>query len=271
MFAEELDISIGDPPELNISYFEQWLQGKSLNSDDNLIISSSDFTTNGPKFVGSFRPYDIKLQTLSKMEKADQYRLFNQLEHYLSYPLILAPHLKIWFQISPPIQEILIKKYYSYDDSVMKEIILKKLPKSRKDLDDISETTKYPLISVTRQSENIKRIYQMFEESKQFQGNLIKYLEANFLLPINLCQRYASVTFLIYSKFNLTLKKKLSKIPCISLENCASVIMALLLPDNVIFNSVAVTHTSECTSLYIPGKIIFLLCLILILILIHIN
>jgi len=95
------------------------------------------------------------------------------------------------------------------------------------------------------------------------------YLEANFLLPINLCQRYASVTFLIYSKFNLTLKKKLSKIPCISLENCASVIMALLLSDNVIFNSVAVTHTSECTSLYIPGKIIFFLCLILIRILIN--
>lgn len=244
-FTEVIDITISDPPELNFILFDQWLAGKSINSDD-ISPLDLDFTPRGPKFVGNYSITEVSLNRLHRLNKADQYRMFNHLEHYLSSPLLLTPHLKIWFQIANSTQEKLIEKYYTYNGSVMKEVIYKKLAKSRKDLDDISVATRLPLMSVTRQSDNIKRMYTLLEETKQFQGNLIKFVETIYLLPMELCRQYASLLFLLYSKFNLTSKKTLLKIPCLNIERCASVIIALLLPDSDSFDLVARKYSREC-------------------------
>ena len=155
----------------------------------------------------------------------------------------------------------------------MREIVNRKLAKSRKDLEDISEATDISVLRVTRQSginqsfanvllccflhlhllihsawlisifmyvvDNIKRMYSYLEEDKQFKGNLIKFVETNFLLSRNLCRRYACLLFFLYSKFNITSKKRLLKLSCFAVENSCALIIAFMLPDSMQFNRVS--------------------------------
>lgn len=149
--TEDVDIIITDPPILNLRYFDQWLQDSSLKasslSPDESESLNWEVTWRGPKFVGQ-NITDAK--ALHSYEKANQYRLFAHLEHYFSVPYILTPHLEIWFQIPAVVQKKLIEKYYTYDDSLMREILNKKLAKSRKELDDVQE-----VLSSSGQSRNL--------------------------------------------------------------------------------------------------------------------
>lgn len=52
----------------------------------------------------------------------------------------------------------MVEKYHELDDSVLREIIGKRVTsKTRKDLDDVSELTRVPLRSCRRQYDNIRR------------------------------------------------------------------------------------------------------------------
>ena len=132
---------------------------------------------------------ESRLAALAQAEVLDQFRMFKNFEHYLLFPKYLSPQLVSWYQIPPHIKTSLIEKYYSYDDAVMREVVNKKLAKSRKDLEEISESTSCPVLRVTRQSENLKRIYTYLEEDRQFRGNIIRLVENVFLLPVSLCRR----------------------------------------------------------------------------------
>ena len=87
--------------------------------------------------------------------------------------------------------------------------------------------------------DNIKRMYSYLEEDKQFKGNLIKFVETNFLLSRNLCRRYACLLFFLYSKFNITSKKRLLKLSCVAVEKSCALIIAFILPDSMQFNKVS--------------------------------
>jgi len=47
--------------------------------------------------------------------------------------------------VPPPTQHTMIAYYWSLDDTVVREIVYKRLTKSRKDLDDVADATGYPL------------------------------------------------------------------------------------------------------------------------------
>lgn len=52
----------------------------------------------------------------------------------------------------------MVERYHELDDSVLREILGKKVTsKTRKDLDDVSELTNVPLRSCHRQYDNIQR------------------------------------------------------------------------------------------------------------------
>ena len=149
-FVEEIDITIGDPPILDLKVFDSWLSGdlrssSSFSSFSSFSSSSSSFNQplyehehtsvdkrvmgdgsddpivfRGPTFYdtdGAILDRNISesvLASLYQKEKLDQYRLFNHLEHYFSFPMILTPHLGIWFQLPQYIQNSFIEKYYDY-------------------------------------------------------------------------------------------------------------------------------------------------------------
>lgn len=73
-------------------------------------------------------------------EVADQYRMFELLEHFLCQPLLLKGYGQLLLQIFPDTQNYVIERYWKLDDVVVKEVVWRRLTKSRKDLDDVAES-----------------------------------------------------------------------------------------------------------------------------------
>jgi hypothetical protein len=233
---ELLDVVICDPLEFDEMMFNCWLEGKKpeetvtirIKHYRNMMIqsTSNNLNENDLKF-------DNQTIDLLKHEVIDHYRSYEILEHYICQPYLLSRQLMI--QI--PQNNILwiIEKYYILDDNVVREMLGKRFSKNRKDLDDISESTHLPLVKVTRQFDNLKRIYSSLEDTKQFQCNFYEFIENQFVLPVIYIRKYTCLLFLILGKFALTSKKRFNKIPILSLELCAAVTMATLLSDSTTF------------------------------------
>lgn len=116
-----------------------------------------------------------------KEEINDLYNSFEILEHYLRRPMLLSCQYII--QFNDNIIKEIIEKYYELNDVIVRELLNKRFSKNRKDLDDIAESCKLPVIRVRRQFDNLKNISSMIEEYKQFQCNILSFIEVNFVLP----------------------------------------------------------------------------------------
>lgn len=150
----------------------------------------------------------------------DQYRNFQLLEKLLHSPTQLSEQ---WtFQITPKTRKVLIDKYYSFDDGVIREILGKKLSgRNRKDLDDVSEKTGVGLKSCRRQFDNVKRVYKTIEDMN---GSLIQNISVHFLLPEQLAKKYAAVVYIANNRFE-TNKRKLHYLKFDDFLHCACEMM----------------------------------------------
>ena len=150
----------------------------------------------------------------------DQYRTFLLIEKLLFLPTQLPEQ---WtFQLTPTTQRILIEKYYDFDDSVIREILGKKLSgRNRKDLDDVSEKTLVSIKSCRRQFDNVKRVYKTVEDMT---GNLIQNIQTNFLLPENLAKKYAAIVYIANNRFE-TNKRKLQYLQFQDFLHCSTEMM----------------------------------------------
>lgn len=151
----------------------------------------------------------------------DHYRTYSLLERLLHNPPKLAEQLA--FQIEPQTRRLLIEKYYEFDDTVIRELLGKKLSsRHRKDLDEVSEKTGVLLKSCRRQFDNVKRVFKVVED---MQGSVVQNIKTNFLLPEELARRYGAVVFIACIKFE-TSKKKLQYLTFPDFYHCARSIMA---------------------------------------------
>lgn len=76
--------------------------------------------------------------------------------------------------------DTIVFRYYEFDDSVIRELLGKKLSsRHRKDLDEVSEKTNVLLKSCRRQFDNVKRVFKTVEE---LTGNMVQNIKSNFLL-----------------------------------------------------------------------------------------
>jgi hypothetical protein len=163
-------------------------------------------------------------------------------------------------------QAALVEKYWSLDDTFVRELLNKRLNKSRKDLEDISEDTKINLRKVTRQYDNIKRIYSSFEEAISSSSSsssaaptspqalsIYSFVSSSFKLSHQLAIKYACIIFLIISKFNLTTKRRMAKVSCQNLEICAALIKAFLCADSLKFKQTFYTNLLESPAYPLAG------------------
>lgn len=167
---------------------------------------------------------------LIKSAVNDDIRTFEALEHYLCSPQLLRSQTMIQIY-SLKMQAFVIEKYWSLDDVVVREVVVgsKRLTRSRKDLDDVSESTGISLRSVTRQFDNLKRLYTAVEDNDKC--NLFDFVQRNVLLTPELSRKYACILFLLYSKFTLTSKKRMTRVNLPGLEKCAALTLACLVSD----------------------------------------
>ena len=219
---EELFVCITSPPPFEEDVFMRWVKGEASDQRVTKSDSSSIFQFRHPA-ISSFA------DDLSRIE---QYRVFDVLEHFMCQPLLLNSQMMI--QIPLNVQNFIIQRYWGLNDSVVREIVYKRLNKSRKDLDDVSDTTGLNLKSVTRQFDNLKRIYTFIEDN-QWQCNILGSIQSSFLLDPLLARKYSCVLFLQYSKFNLTSKKRMQRVCGDGLEKCAALTLVFLGSDNESF------------------------------------
>ena len=234
MVEELLDVVVSDSPDFDAVYFGCWVEGKRV---DDTVISKINAVRNvaGSTAVNLDMSSAIQsgIYDLLKAEVMDYFRSYEILEKYLKRPVHISTHLSI--PIPPHVVGWILEKYYSFDDRVVREILVKRFSKNRKDLDDISDQCNVSLVSVTRQYENLKRMYAYVEDSKQFQCNILSHIEANFSLPVVLARKYSCLLFLMAGRFSAISKKRFQNISCVHLQICAAVTMACLIPDAVTF------------------------------------
>lgn len=151
----------------------------------------------------------------------NQYRTFALIEKLLQSPTQLQEQWS--FQLTPTTQRILIEKYYNFDDSVIREILGKKLSgRNRKDLDDVSDKTLVGIKSCRRQFDNVKRVYKTVEDMS---GHLAQNIETHFLLPENLARKYAAVVYIANNRLEAN-KKKLNFLHFDDFLHCATQMMS---------------------------------------------
>mmetsp|Transcript_14905 Transcript_14905/g.22423 ORF Transcript_14905/g.22423 Transcript_14905/m.22423 type:complete len:453 (+) Transcript_14905:20-1378(+) len=225
---ELLDVVICDPLEFDGRYFNCWLNGIKPEDAVSTIIRDI-YHSNDKNGYDLTSCYQSGVFELLKLEIMDYYRSYEILDHYICRPSLLSSQMII--QIPDTTIRWIIEKYYCLDDRAVREMLGKRFSKNRKDLDEIAESFHLPIASVTRQYENIKRIYSAIEESRQFQCNILNFVETHFALPLPLARKYTCVLFLMACRFSATSKKRFQTISCLQLECCAAVTMACLIPE----------------------------------------
>lgn len=116
----------------------------------------------------------------------------------------------------------MIEMYYTYDESVVREFIGKKLSgKDRRELDDVCEKTRVSMKSCRRQFDNIKRVLKVVDD---LNGSLVENVKRQFLLTDSLSQCYAGLVFMSCNKFE-TGKKKLLHLTVEDFIYCANLMI----------------------------------------------
>jgi hypothetical protein len=273
----ELLICVSSPPEITPEMkdmFISWTEGYSVDAVIRDLIrnradNSSLNTSNGNLSLSSefvfrrpcSRDLDNSLVELIKCEVHDRFRIFELLEHFLRQPILLRKQGQIVIQLPYDIRSFVIENYWGLDNVIVREVLIKRFTKSRKDIDDVADTTGINLRKVTRQFDNIRRVYLGIEEIQKFECNILEYCLKNIGLDLKLARRYACIVFLLYSKFNLVSKKRMQLIGCQSLELCGALILSCLASDINMFyktfsiidkynnNDCNISNSSSSTSL----------------------
>ncbi|XP_014212622.1 acidic fibroblast growth factor intracellular-binding protein [Copidosoma floridanum] len=153
----------------------------------------------------------------------DHYHTYSLLEKLLHAPAKLASE-QLAFQIEPHTSRMLIEIYYEFNDSVIREMLGKKLSsKNRKDMEEVAEKTGVSLKSCRRQYDNVKRVFKIVED---LPGSLVTNIKQHFLLPEELAKRYAAVVFIACLRFEMN-KRKLQFLTFPDLLHCANRMMSL--------------------------------------------
>ncbi|XP_025104299.1 acidic fibroblast growth factor intracellular-binding protein-like isoform X2 [Pomacea canaliculata] len=201
----EVEVFVGNHTTIDPEIYELWLKGYSANEAAGILQKQE-----------SLQPFQATLEDLLS-DVQDHFHLFNGLENMLKSPPRLQNQQV--YQIDEATQAMLIEKYYSFDASVIREVLGRKLTsRSRKDLDDISELTCIPLRSCRRQFDNVKRVFKTVEELK---GYLVDNICTHFRMPEALARDYAAVVFIANNRFE-TGKKKLNYLHFRDFVACAT-------------------------------------------------
>ena len=199
---------MSEPADPDLDTFSLWLKGYEVQEAAS-IREKNESTS----IKGFYKDY----QHLLLSETQDQFRMFNLLQPYLQLPqTLMNQHI---FQLSQSAKRSLIESYYSFDETVVREFLGKKLStKNRKDLDHISEKTGISLKSCQRQFDNIKQVLRVVDDHE---GSLVENIKQHFILPDEPARIYSSVVFMSANRFE-TNKKKLSSFSFSDFTLCAS-------------------------------------------------
>ena len=211
---EDFTIAVSTPSDFDLELYLLWVAGNSEEDAFRIKIDSfrKSEITYRLEFRGTNQHHNEQTEFV-KLEVCDQFRAFELIEHFLAHPPLLKGQSLV--VLRPDYQSFLLDTYWSLDDSFVREVLNKRLARSRKDLEDAANGCNLNLRSVTRQYDNIKRVYNAYEDpNNTVENNIYTFLTKNYLLSPQVSRRYACMLFLLVQKFNLTAKKRLLNVEC---------------------------------------------------------
>eukprot|EP00511_Aplanochytrium_stocchinoi_P004703 CAMPEP_0204826554 /NCGR_PEP_ID=MMETSP1346-20131115/4227_1 /ASSEMBLY_ACC=CAM_ASM_000771 /TAXON_ID=215587 /ORGANISM="Aplanochytrium stocchinoi, Strain GSBS06" /LENGTH=156 /DNA_ID=CAMNT_0051954639 /DNA_START=57 /DNA_END=528 /DNA_ORIENTATION=- len=148
-------VFISDPVNVDLYVYVLWLRGLSIFQ---IVKHQRSYLASNPKSS------ENKLLELLARDVSDKCQVLELLEPYLKQPDMLVKQMN--FQIEPEVQKYMVSKYYEFDDTVIRELLGRKLTtRARKDLDEILETTGIPLRSCRRQFDNLRAIFNALDDA----------------------------------------------------------------------------------------------------------
>jgi len=191
-----VDVFVGNYPQIDWDLYSLWVEGMSFNEA---------LQTLRERGTGTGQAQSMLELELLKSDLNDNFRTFSLWEAMLHNPVMFSEQLV--FQLDSDTQNLLVERYYNLDNSVVREILGKKLSsRLRKDLDEVAEKTGVSLRSCRRQFDNIKRVHRAVEEVP---GQFLHNIQGQFLLPEKLAKRYSVLVFVVCHRLE-TAKKKLA-------------------------------------------------------------
>ncbi|GBG25885.1 Acidic fibroblast growth factor intracellular-binding protein [Hondaea fermentalgiana] len=204
-----------EPVAVNLAVFDLWLFG--LREDWVVYFRRT-------KLGSEPDPDERQLLLLLYRDSVDQYRLYELLEERLYQPQLLRRQMLV--QLSPRVQQYIVRRYYEFNDNVYRELLGRKLStRARKDLDEVAENAGVLLPSCRRQFDNLRRIYMTLDE-RNFEGNVMATIADVYLIPLSLAERYTCIVFLLYNRFHpLSTRKRTHFLSLADLEYCAALML----------------------------------------------
>ncbi|XP_077302979.1 acidic fibroblast growth factor intracellular-binding protein [Arctopsyche grandis] len=208
MFAD-VDVFISNYTLVDPEIYQLWIEGCSSSEAVGTLEKRGIV-----KITGA--PLDLVASDV-----LDHYRTFSLLERLLSVPPKLSEQLS--FQLDPQTRQLLIEKYYEFDEPVVRELLGKKLSwRQRREAEEAGERAGVLGRSCRRQCLNLKRVFKAVED---LPGCLEANIKTHFLLSDQLAKKYAAVVFITCMRFE-TSKKKLQYLSFSDFYHCALAIMS---------------------------------------------
>ena len=217
------DVCLLTPPSLDPQSFALWVSGFSAQTagEHRCKIDLGDAYNEQDQ---SAKETTLRLYI---QETVDCFRTYAMLEKSLRSPRLLSRDA---LMLSDKQQRQLLGKYYSFESTVMRAFLGRKLTnKFRKDLDDVEQQCDIPLRSVRRQFDNLRRIFDRYDDvgDSVVLTTVQEFLEMEFLLPRHLSRSYACAIFLLAHRFQLQISKK--KYQLLTWEDCCYVAEQIML------------------------------------------
>lgn len=203
------DVTITSPNLVDMEMFDLWVQGSSIMQACTVISK-----------MHSIEEFHLTIDMLAAHVR-DHFAQFSLLELALRQPDSFS-HDGAYHQLKTELRKQLIHKYYSLDESLLRELVGRRLSnKSRRELADIAERCELQLRSCKRQFDNLLCVARRTED---LPGRLVDNIKHCFLLPEWLAECYAAVIFIAGNRFEIS-KKNLAYLTFDDLAYCAGQFM----------------------------------------------
>mmetsp|Transcript_48713 Transcript_48713/g.76063 ORF Transcript_48713/g.76063 Transcript_48713/m.76063 type:complete len:414 (-) Transcript_48713:966-2207(-) len=216
--------------------FVRWAQG--LNATD--AARDKEPALFAQMFPG-MAPHRLKPTDAARWRVARKLNLQACTEQFQSYDWML-PHLNEPKQftrqsliiVSTDDVHLMVQHYYSFDETVMREVMGKAFTKAvKRELEENSENLRCPSKAVRRQFDNMKRVMNYVETEIQncrAQGRrgrtVLQLITEDFMMPLDLASQYQNVIFLCANKIE-TFKSRLNFLDFTEWNSLAGVVMAM--------------------------------------------
>lgn len=218
---------VSDPLALDKTVWEFWLRGLSLQESCEHMIRIE--LPRGDKRDSNDEDdaAEQRLMRCIRSDIADHYMNFTTLSPFLQEPGSACYQV---LQLTGEVLGRLVEQFYELDPVLARCVVGKKLSRSSREIEGISQRTNIRFGSCERQVENMVRLYKAvfsdddeYEQQVQYVG-VTTHLVSTFCISSILANQYWRILFLCHHRFE-TNKKRLQVLTCGDYELFSQVIL----------------------------------------------